>query len=316
MTILRQKGNNFCIKEKSCNVGPERALGNYPYLQSAKHTKNSKQVIMTHTQITCPKCGNDIDVNDILTAQLDEQYQQKYNQELAKEKKKIQEQQDAFEKQKSELEEKQRQQEQLVADAVSTKLKQEKAELEKQIKTRLTDENSERLAALEKELNEKSEQVKELNKAKAEIQRINREKNELKESIEAEAEQRLNQQITEEKEKIRKQEQEKNDMKIRELQKQLEDQKKLTDEMSRKQEQGSMQLQGEVQELGIEEWLSSQFPLDTIDEIKKGERGADCIQTVHTRQRQNCATIIEQIFDVILVAFDADELSTIQHKLR
>ena len=246
---------------------------------------------MTHTQITCPKCGNDIDVNNILTAQLDEQYQQKYNQELAKEKKKIQEQQDAFEKQKSELEEKQRQQEQLVADAVSAKLKQEKAELEKQIKTKLTDENSERLEALEKELNEKSEQVKELNKAKAEIQRINREKNELKESIEAEAEQRLNQQITEEKEKIRKQEQEKNDMKIRELQKQLEDQKKLTDEMSRKQEQGSMQLQGEVQELGIEEWLSSQFPLDTIDEIKKGERGADCIQTVHTRQRQNCGTI-------------------------
>ena len=144
---------------------------------------------------------------------------------------------------------------------------------------------------MEKELNEKSEQVKELNRAKAEIQRINREKNELKESIEAESEIKLNQQITEEKEKIRKQEQEKNDMKIRELQKQLEDQKKLTDEMTRKQEQGSMQLQGEVQELGIEQWLSSQFPLDTIDEIKKGERGADCIQMVHTRQRQNCGTI-------------------------
>ena len=52
-----------------------------------------------------------------------------------------------------------------------------------------------------------------------------------------------------------------------------------------------MQLQGEVQELGIEEWLTNQFPLDTIIEIKKGERGADCIQTVHTRQRQNCGTI-------------------------
>jgi hypothetical protein len=246
---------------------------------------------MTHTKITCPKCGSDIDVNNVLTAQLEEQYQRKYNQDVAEEKKKFQERMDAVEKQKADLEAKQQQQEQLVADAVSVKLKQEKALLEKQIKTKLVDENSDRFAALEKELNEKSEQVKELNKARAEIQRINREKNELKESIEAESALKLNQQITEEKEKIRKHEQEKNDMKIRELQKQLEDQKKLTDEMTRKQEQGSMQLQGEVQELGIEEWLSSQFPLDTINEIKKGERGADCIQTVHTRQRHNCGTI-------------------------
>ena len=52
-----------------------------------------------------------------------------------------------------------------------------------------------------------------------------------------------------------------------------------------------MQTQGEVQELGIEEWLSSKFPLDTIQEIKKGARGADCLQIVHTRMRQNCGTI-------------------------
>ncbi|HDY75754.1 MAG TPA: DUF2130 domain-containing protein, partial [Candidatus Marinimicrobia bacterium] len=70
-----------------------------------------------------------------------------------------------------------------------------------------------------------------------------------------------------------------------------EDQKKLTEEMKRKQEQGSMQMQGEVQELAIEEWLATQFPLDVIEEIKKGARGADCIQTVHTRNRQNCGTI-------------------------
>jgi len=75
------------------------------------------------------------------------------------------------------------------------------------------------------------------------------------------------------------------------MQKQLEDQKKLTEEMKRKQEQGSMQLQGEVQELAIEEWLAEQFPLDTIDEIKKGARGGDCIQIVNTRTAQNCGAI-------------------------
>jgi hypothetical protein len=61
--------------------------------------------------------------------------------------------------------------------------------------------------------------------------------------------------------------------------------------MKRKQEQGSMQLQGEVQELAIEEWLAVQFPLDSIEEIKKGARGGDCIQIVNTRAVQNCGSI-------------------------
>jgi hypothetical protein len=94
-----------------------------------------------------------------------------------------------------------------------------------------------------------------------------------------------------EKDKIRKLEEDKNELRFKELQKQLEDQKKLTEEMKRKQEQGSMQLQGEVQELAIEEWLETKFPLDTIEEIKKGARGGDCIQIVNTRTLQNCGKI-------------------------
>jgi hypothetical protein len=80
-------------------------------------------------------------------------------------------------------------------------------------------------------------------------------------------------------------------LRFKEMQKQLEDQKRLTEEMKRKQEQGSIELQGEVQELAIEEWLATKFPLDTIEEIKKGARGGDCIQTVNTRSFQNCGTI-------------------------
>ena len=52
-----------------------------------------------------------------------------------------------------------------------------------------------------------------------------------------------------------------------------------------------MQMQGEVQELAIEEWLQSHFPLDHIEEIKKGARGGDCIQIVNTRTRQHCGSI-------------------------
>ena len=144
---------------------------------------------------------------------------------------------------------------------------------------------------LQKELNEKSEKINELNKTKAEIEKLKREKDELKSTIEAESQLKLNQALIEEKEKIRKNEEEKNELKFKELLKQLEDQKRLTEEMKRKQEQGSMQMQGEVMELAIEEWLSAQFPLDSIEEIKKGVRGGDCIQTINTRTHQNCGSI-------------------------
>jgi hypothetical protein len=81
-------------------------------------------------------------------------------------------------------------------------------------------------------------------------------------------------------------------LRLKELEKQLEDQKKLADEMRRKAEQGSMQMQGEVQELALEELLRSAFPFDMISEVGKGVRGADCIQTVRNNFGQECGRII------------------------
>jgi hypothetical protein len=76
------------------------------------------------------------------------------------------------------------------------------------------------------------------------------------------------------------------------MEKQLEDQKKLVDEMKRRAEQGSMQLQGEAQELILEEQLRSYFPFDVISEVGKGVRGADCVQTVRNQFGQECGRII------------------------
>ncbi len=246
---------------------------------------------MSTTQITCPKCGLDIDVNSILSHQLEDDFKKKYNALISEDRRKMQEEIQGVQKQKAELENQAKRQSEAIAEQVASQVKQEKENLEKAIKAKILNENAERFSEMEKELNEKSEQVRELNKAKAEIEKIKREKNEIKDVLEAELGLKLNQQLAEQAERIKKQEADKSELKMKELQKQLDDQKKLTEEMARKQEQGSMQLQGEVQELGIEEWLSSQFPLDTIGEIKKGERGADCIQTVHTHTRQNCGTI-------------------------
>jgi len=242
-------------------------------------------------QIHCPNCGTVIDVNDILSHQLEEEIQKKYQAQLNQTRDEFLKKQELLVREKEEFEEKKRRENELFQERFEAKLKEERKLLEDRLKQKLASEQAEQFDVLQKELNEKSEQIKELSRTKAEIERLKREKEELKEAVQAEAMRQLNQQLQEEKEKIRRSEEERNELRVKELLKQLEDQKKLTEEMKRKQEQGSMQLQGEVQELAIEEWLASQFPLDTIEEIKKGARGGDCIQIVHTRSRQNCGTI-------------------------
>ena len=246
---------------------------------------------MEKTQIQCPNCGTSIDVQDILAHQLEEKIKEKYKTQLVAGEKKLKEEQKQLDKDRGEFEERKRKESEQFQERLDAKLKEERKTIEEKLKAKLTEEQLEQFQALQEELNEKSKQIKELNRTKAEIEKLKREKAELKEATEAEAEKKLNELLFAESIKIRKAEEEKNELRFKELQKQLEDQKKLTEEMKRKQEQGSMQLQGEVQELAIEEWLISQFPLDTIEEIKKGARGGDCIQIVNTRTRQNCGKI-------------------------
>jgi hypothetical protein len=243
------------------------------------------------TKIICPNCGAELDVNTILYHQLEEDLRKKFNSQLVEEKKRFEMKEEALGKEKEKIEEEKKLLNEKISTAVAEKIKHEKELIEINLRKKINDEESSKYELLQKELTEKSEKLKEFNKAKAEVEKLKREKNELKGAIEAELQKSLNEKLHEEKEKIRKTEQEKNELVIRELQKKLEDQKNLTEEMKRKQEQGSMQLQGEIQELAIEEWLSSNFPLDTITEIKKGAQGADCVQTVNTHSKMNCGSI-------------------------
>ena len=243
------------------------------------------------TKIECPNCGTEINVNEILYHQLEDDFKKRYTAQLAEEKKKYDAELVILNQQKEEFEKKKQKENELFQEKLQSKLREERQLIEKQLKLKIAEEQAEQFSVMQTELKEQSEKLKELSRSKAEIERLKREKDELKENVLAEAEKAINLKLIEEREKIRKVESDRNELAIRELQKQLEDQKKLTEEMKRKQEQGSMQLQGEVQELAIEEWLTANFPLDTIEEIKKGARGGDCIQTVNTRTRQNCGTI-------------------------
>jgi hypothetical protein len=91
---------------------------------------------------------------------------------------------------------------------------------------------------------------------------------------------------------IRAQERERAQLDKAELQKKLDDAAEQLAAAQRKMEQGSQQLQGEVLELAIEESIRRAFPLDSIEEVKKGQRGGDLLHHVHTRTGQAAGTIL------------------------
>jgi len=103
-------------------------------------------------------------------------------------------------------------------------------------------------------------------------------------------------------------------LQIKEWQKRYDDQVKMVDEMKRKQEQGSMQLQGEVQELLLEEILRSTFPFDLIDPVPKGVRGADSIQTIRNQFGNECGKIIYE--SKRTKDFTLDWIEKLKHDMR
>lgn len=85
---------------------------------------------------------------------------------------------------------------------------------------------------------------------------------------------------------------EKSKLKEADLQKKLDDMRVQVEEMKRRAEQGSQQSQGEVLELLLEVQVGQAFPLDVIEEVKKGARGGDVIQRVMTRSGQQAGLIL------------------------
>jgi hypothetical protein len=222
------------------------------------------------------------------TKQKDEEYNKKLN-ELGQQQK---QQEQAFE-----------QQHKLQAQAFEQKLAEEKkvlqTALEESLRKSIASDFENKLQMMDT-ANKESEEKLKLARAK-ELDFLMKEKamKEKEEEMEIQLQRKLQEQRAEMVEQIRKQETEKNNLKdtehqlrVKELEKQLDDQKKLAEEMKRKAEQGSMQLQGEVQELILEELLRNAFPFDLITEVGKGVRGADCVHHVRNQFGQECGKII------------------------
>lgn len=241
--------------------------------------------------IKCPECGANINVNEVLYHQLEEQLKKDFDKKSAKQEKEIQNRLEEIQVEKEQIKKQKESIDELVSKGVQTKLKTEKDKLEKSLRVELQEETSDQIKTLQKELKQKSTQVKELNQTKAEIEKLKREKDELRDQVVLEKEKEFSNKLKIEREKIRKQSDEENTLKLKELEKKLEDQTKLAQEMKRKAEQGSTQLQGEIQELELENILRELHTNDEITEIKKGQRGADVLQLVKTPNGEECGKI-------------------------
>lgn len=144
-----------------------------------------------------------------------------------------------------------------------------------------------------REQNEKKEE--ELEKARNNELKLRKERNELAEERNA-FELEKQRQIDAEREKIREQTAkeilEKEHFRMAEKEKKILDLQKALEEAQQKITQGSQQTQGEVQELDLEKELQEAFPTDEVEEVKKGERGADIKQTVRTAKGSLCGVIL------------------------
>jgi len=262
------------------------------------------------TNIKCPRCSNEFDVEQVLSSDVEQkiklQYDKKLQQSLLQldgERKKLAEQEAAFEekrKQTNELFQQKLQQEKqkLEAQAKADSQKLE-AELQLQIRKSIAQDYENQLRILKESDREKEEKLRTAQQKELDFMRKEKELQTRESELELQLQKKLMQEKSNLLDQLRKEEEqrftlreEEHLFKMKDLQMQLEDQKKLIEEMKRKAEQGSMQRQGEVQELLLEELLKDHFPFDIVGEVGKGVEGADCIQTVRNHLGQDCGKII------------------------
>lgn len=239
-------------------------------------------------KVSCPNCGSAIDVDEILNKQAEEKYRKEFENQKAI----LEVQQQKFEEDKKRARDEYAQK----LDAERQKIKSEESQLARQ---KILEEFKLQMQVQQEELENRKKENAELKRKEVEFLRKEELLKEKEQEIDLQIQRKLKEERENLEEKIKKQEYEKNQikendyqLKIREYEYQLDTQKKLVEEMKRKAEQGSMQLQGEVQELALEEILRTSFPFDVISEVGKGVRGADAIQLVHNKFGQNCGKII------------------------
>ncbi|QKF64210.1 DUF2130 domain-containing protein [Campylobacter corcagiensis] len=246
--------------------------------------------------IKCPNCGEIIDIAKSISEGIKRKFQQEFDQ-------KLNEKRAEYLKAVNELKQKELNFSQKLKNATDEALKKEKDILVKELEAKFKDENLLKFETLTKELNEKSAKIAEFNKQSAEFEALKRKFSEMEAEFKAKSELEISKRLNEEKERLKanlleqneirfKELESKNELKQRELIEKNESLIKQIDELKRRSDVTSQQLRGEVMELSIEDYLKEKFIYDEISEVKKGFKGADCLQIVNAPNLPSCARIL------------------------
>ena len=250
---------------------------------------------MAEPTVVCPQCKTEIKLTESLAAPLLESIRRDYEQrltqkdtEVARREKLLHEREAGLQRAKETLDEQ-----------VNQKLQQERARIsaEEQKKAKLAlgndlEERVKEITELQEVLRQRDTKLAEAQKAQVEILRRERELKDARREMELTIEKRVQDNLAEARDKARKEAEEELKLKVMEKEQTISSMQRQIEELKRKAEQGSQQLQGEVQELELEEMLSSKFPRDTILPVPKGEFGGDVLHRVVGPLGQTCGTIL------------------------
>jgi len=249
----------------------------------------------TEPTIICPNCRTEIKLTESLAAPLIESTRREFEQRLAqkdsdfaKREQLICQREGALAKQKEELER-----------MVAEKLTEERAKItaDEARKARLAlstdlEQKARELADLQQVLKSRDEKLAEAQKAQAELIRKQRELDDTKREMDLTIEKRIQQSLSTTRQQAKKEAEEQLGLRVMEKDQIISALQKQIGELKQKAEQGSQQLQGEVQELQLESMLSARFPHDRIEPVPKGEHGGDILQRVFAPNGAACGTIL------------------------
>lgn len=250
---------------------------------------------MPEPTINCPQCGTEIKLTESLAGPLLDSTRREYEQRLAKKDADMAKRENVLRDQEVRL----LKEKEAVEDRVNERVRQERAKIAaeeaRKAKTALgveLEEKTRALAELESVLQDRNVKLEAAQQAQAELLRKQRELDDAKRELELTVEKRVQEGLDAIRGQARKEAEEAFGLRVREKEQTIASMQKQIEELKRRAEQGSQQLQGEVQELELEDLLREKFPCDRIAPVPKGEFGGDVLHTVCNSPGQACGVIL------------------------
>jgi hypothetical protein len=250
---------------------------------------------MKDVMIDCPSCGASIKLNESLAAPLIESTKRAYESRLAKQSSEVALREQSLTLREEELDRRQVDIDAQVAAKVKAeriKIASEEARKAKELLGRDIEQKDGEISHLALLLEQNNAKLAEAQKAQAELIKKERELDDARREVDLTVEQRVQVSLGSVREKAKKEAVAELQLKVAEKDLTITSMKKQIDDLKQKAEQGSQQIQGEVQELELESVLTAAFPTDEIRPVPKGEFGGDVLQDVCGLQEKKCGTIL------------------------